>query len=135
MILEVHLMVELRQASVLVVDDSPTMRKIATEMLRVLGAAHVDEADCGESALRKIEMTDYNLIVSDWNMAPMDGLSLLRAVKYRQKPRANRFIFMTSDGCYGRRTSARLDGADEFIIKPFQLSTLREKVEKVLRRT
>ena len=120
-------MLTLRAASVLVVDDSATMRGIVSGMLRNLGAIHVDQASSGEEAITKIRTCDFTLIISDWNMAPMDGLSLLRAVIPRQKPRANRFIFMTSEGSWGRRTSARIDGADEFIAKPFQIGTLKEK--------
>ena len=125
-------MISIRQSALLVVDDSAAMRTIVTEMLRRLGAIHIDHAASGEEALRKIQMSSYTLIVSDWNMAPMDGVELLRAVKRLQKPRFNRFIFMTSERSYGHRATARVDGADDFIVKPFQIETLKAKVEKVL---
>ena len=48
-------MISLRQASILVVDDSPTMRLLVTGMLQSLGAVHIDYADNGEAALSKIK--------------------------------------------------------------------------------
>lgn len=127
-------MISLRQASILVVDDSATMRHVVSGMLQSLGAVHIDFAASGEAALSKIAAANCTLIISDWNMEPTDGLSLLRAVVPRQKPRFNRFIFMTSERSYGHRASARIDGADEFLVKPFQISTLKEKVDRVLAR-
>ena len=127
-------MISLKQATVLVVDDSPTMRHLVIGMLKNLGAVYIDEADSGKAALSKIIASNFTLIISDWNMAPMDGQSLLRAVVPLQRPRSNRFIFMTSDGSYGHRVSAKIDGADEFLVKPFQISTLKEKMERVLSR-
>ena len=125
-------MIKMRQAALLVVDDSLAMRNIVTEMLRRMGAVHIDQAASGEEALAKLQMSNYTLIISDWNMAPMDGAQLLRAVKQLQKPRFNRFIFMTSETSYGHRATARVEGADDFIVKPFQIETLKTKVEKVL---
>ena len=127
-------MVILRQASVLVVDDSPTMRHIVSGMLQRLGVVHVDEADSGETALTKIQAGDFTLIISDWNMAPMNGLALLQAVRLRQSPRSNRFIFMTSERSWGHRTTARIDGADDFLVKPFQIATLKEKIDNLFAR-
>jgi len=128
-------MISLRQASVLVVDDSLTMQRIVTDMLREIGVISVDQAANGEEAIAKIKASDYTLVISDWNMTPMDGLSLLRAVVPRQKPRFNRFIFMTSEKSWGHQTSARSEGADDFISKPFNVETLKAKIEKVLARS
>ncbi len=110
------------------------MRSIVTGMLQSLGAVHIDVAESGEAALSKIKAANFTLIISDWNMEPMNGLSLLRAVLPRQKPRLNRFIFMTSESSYGHRASAKIDGADEFLVKPFKIATLKDKVERVLKR-
>lgn len=127
-------MISLRQASILVVDDSPTMRHLVTGMLQSLGAVHIDYADNGEAALSKIEGANYTLIISDWNMEPMNGLALLRAIVPLRKPRLNRFIFMTSETSYGHRASAKVEGADDFLVKPFKIGTLKEKIDKVLAR-
>ena len=127
-------MIHLRQASILVVDDSSTMRSIVSGMLQHLGAVHIDTAASGEAALAKIMAVNFTLIISDWNMEPMNGLSLLRAVRPLQRPKLNRFIFMTTEHSYGHRASAKIDGADEFVVKPFNVSTLKEKIETVFNR-
>ena len=128
-------MISLRQATILVVDDSPTVQKVVTDMLHQMGVISVDRAANGEEAIAKIKASDYTLVISDWNMGPMDGLALLRAVVPRQTPRFNRFIFMTSERSWGHQTSARSEGADDFIAKPFKIETLKAKIEKVLARS
>ena len=117
-------------ASVLVVDDSSTMRAMILRMLSRLGFRNVDEAESGEAALTKLRARNYALIISDWHMAPMSGLDLLRSVK--QLAGSNRFVFVTSERTWTHQTTAKLDGADAYITKPFTLDTLRRKLEAVL---
>lgn len=120
--------------SILVVDDSATVRTLVRTILNQIGYALVDEASNGQAALAAIQSQGYTLIISDWNMAPMDGLALLAQVRRLQKPRLNRFIFMTTDRSWGAQATARLDGADAFIVKPFKADVLRTKISEVLRR-
>jgi two-component system chemotaxis response regulator CheY len=119
---------------ILVVDDSATMRSILTTMLTQLGYGNVDEAADGKAALALIVARRYTLIISDWNMEPMTGIELLREVRRLQKPGLNRFIFATSERSWGHQASARVDGAEGFIVKPFKLHDLKAKIEQVLGR-
>lgn len=83
-------------------------------------------------ALAKVRGRGYSLIISDWHMEPMSGIDLLRAVKRVRSSGANRFIFSTTERSWGSQTTARLDGADAFIVKPFDLPTLKAKIDSVL---
>jgi len=119
-------------APILVVDDSAAIRAIVRDMLSRLGFRVVDEAENGEEALAKIKARTYALIISDWHMAPMSGIELLRAVRKMQTPGSNRFIFITAERGWGNQTTAKLDGAEAFITKPFTIETLKSKLEAVL---
>jgi two-component system chemotaxis response regulator CheY len=120
--------------NILVVDDSSTMRTILTTMLTQLGFTNIDEAADGKAALAMIRARSYTLIISDWNMEPMTGIELLQEVKRLQKPGQNRFIFATSERSWGHQATARVDGAEGFIIKPFRIHDLKAKIDQVLSR-
>lgn len=115
-------------ASVLVVEDSSTMRRILCEMLSRLGFRHVDEAADGTTALAKLRTRSYSLVISDWHMEEVSGLDLLREVRRISTPGQNRFIFSTTEHSWGSQTSAKLEGAVAFIVKPFTIDMLRGKL-------
>lgn len=120
--------------SALVVDDSGTIRAILKDMLARLGFRSIEEADSGEAALALLQTRGFSLVVCDWNMGGMSGLDLLRASKSIRQRGQNRFIFATSERSWGHQTSAKDCGADAFITKPFNLATLKTKVDQVLAR-
>jgi len=65
----------------LVIDDSPTMRKILIAALRTVGFTDVVEAGDGEEALTKIHNENIDFVITDWNMPKMTGLELAKAVR------------------------------------------------------
>lgn len=121
-------------ASVLVVDDSSTMRTILRGMLAQIGFRSIEEADSGETALALLKGRSFSLVISDWNMGAMSGLDLLREFRRLRVPGTSRFLFATSERSWGHQTSAKIDGADGFITKPFNLEALKAKVETALAR-
>jgi CheY-like chemotaxis protein len=82
----VSTMVELQRPMILVVDDNPVDRELFRITLERAGYA-VTEASCGREVLDAIANTRFDLIVLDLSMPEMDGLELLRAVKYIPKPK------------------------------------------------
>lgn len=124
---------QLSHVSALVVDDSSTMRTLIREMLRQLGVRLIEEACDGEEALRKVAASRFDVIISDWHMERMDGLDLLKHVRKISHPNYNRFIFVTSERSWGHQTTARIEGAEAFLSKPFKLETLKSKLFLVLR--
>ncbi|NWG86543.1 MAG: response regulator, partial [Hydrogenophilaceae bacterium] len=66
----------------LVVDDFSTMRRIVRNLLKELGFTNVDEAEDGAVALQKLKtITNFQFVVSDWNMPNMTGIELLKAIR------------------------------------------------------
>lgn len=108
------------------------MRKVLRDMLFRLGFGTVDEASSGEEALLQLQRRSYTLVISDWHMESMSGLDLLRQVRRISTPSQNHFIFSTTDGTWGSRTSAKVEGAEAFIVKPFTIDVLKACIDKIL---
>ena len=82
---------------VLVVDDYNTMIRIIRNLLRQLGFVDVDEANDGASALAKMRIKRYGLVISDWNMEPMSGYDLLQQVRADPGLGGTPFIMVTAE--------------------------------------
>ncbi len=121
-----------KSMNVLIVDDYKTMLRIIRNLLKQIDFHNVEEASDGSEALAKLHSGDYGLIISDWNMAPMTGLELLLAVRADNRLRATPFIMITAESKADNVVAAKQAGVSNYIVKPFNAETLREKIEKVL---
>lgn len=118
----------------LVVDDFSTMRRIVSVLLRQTGFGKISEAEDGAEALRKLENSDIQFIVSDWNMPKMSGLELLKAVRNSAKLKHTPFLLVTAEARKENIVEAAQAGADGYIVKPFSSALLSEKIEAILTR-
>jgi two-component system, chemotaxis family, chemotaxis protein CheY len=116
---------------VLVVDDYNTMIRIIRNLLRQLGFADVDEANDGASALAKMRIKRYGLVISDWNMEPMSGYDLLQQVRSDPGFGATPFIMVTAESKTENVIAAKKAGVNNYIVKPFNAQTLKAKIEAV----
>lgn len=114
--------------SVLVVDDFLTMRRIVRNQLEEIGFRDIDDAEDGESALRKLRSKEFHLIVSDWNMQPMTGLEFLKEVRADRRLKRLPFIMVTAESKVENVKAAREAGVTNYIIKPFTAEVLRKKI-------
>ena len=121
-----------KSMNVLVVDDYKTMVRIVRGLLEQLGFNNVDDAMDGSSALNLIRSKDYGLILSDWNMAPMTGYELLQAVRSDPRTKSIPFVMVTAEAKTENVIAARQAGVSSYIIKPFNLPVLRQKLNAVL---
>lgn len=119
---------------VLVVDDFPTMRKIIRNLLEQLGFGNILEAEDGSDALRKMREGGrvFGLVISDWNMEPMTGLQLLKEVRADNLLKATPFIMVTAENKTENVIAAKQAGVNNYIVKPFNAITLKQKIEAVL---
>jgi two-component system chemotaxis response regulator CheY len=117
---------------VLIVDDYKTMLRIVRNLLKQLDFENVEEAMDGQEALAKLRAGNFGLVISDWNMAPMTGLDLLREVRADAKLKHTPFIMVTAESKTENVIAAKAAGVSNYIVKPFNAETLREKIEKVL---
>ena len=116
---------------ILVVDDYHTMIRIIRNLLKQLGFDDVDEASDGTKALEKLQARPYGLVISDWNMEPMTGYELLQHVRADDRLRAMPFIMVTAESKTENVIAAKKAGASNYIVKPFNAQTLKNKIEAV----
>jgi two-component system chemotaxis response regulator CheY len=119
---------------ILVVDDYPTMIRIVSNLLRQLGFCNIDSALNGEAALELMGNRRYGLVLSDWNMEPMTGLDLVKAVRGDERLNDTPFIMVTAESKPENVITAKLAGVDSYIVKPFNAETLKRKLSGVLGR-
>ena len=116
---------------VLVVADYGTMVRIIRNLLRQLGFEDVDEANDGESALKKMRNRNYGLVISDWNMEPMTGYDLLQEVRGDPQLARTPFIIVTAESKTENVVAAKKAGVSNYIVKPFNAQTLKSKIDAV----
>ena len=120
------------EIKILIVDDFPTMRKIIRQVLSQIGYRDVIEGSDGRVALSVLkENPDVKFIISDWNMPNMTGVELLRAIRNNPAHSQVPFLMVTAEADKENIVEAVKNGANNYIVKPFNAATLREKIEKV----
>ena len=115
--------------SVLVVDDSLTVRNIIVRTLKSLGFADVDVAEDGNVALERIRQKQYGLLISDWEMPNMSGEEFLKTV--RSDPKCMRTPIIMITGTTTRGTSL-IAGANAYLQKPFTDADFEKAVKSAL---
>jgi len=119
---------------ILVVDDFSTMRRIIKNLLRELGFTNTHEADDGNTALPMLKNSDYELLVTDWNMPGMEGIDLLKAVRADPHLAKLPVLMVTAEQKKEQIILAAQAGVNGYIVKPFTAQTLKEKLDKIFER-
>ena len=115
----------------LIVDDSRAMRAIIAKILRELGA-EVVEAGNGREGLERLATTaPVDVVLVDWNMPVMDGLTFVRELRGRREYDRVQVLMVTTESDAHHVTSALEAGANEYVMKPFDRSALVSKLEAV----
>ncbi|MAK55401.1 MAG: chemotaxis protein CheY [Pusillimonas sp.] len=120
-----------KSIKILVVDDFPTMRRIIRNLLKDLGFENVDEAEDGQMGLDKVRDNNFDLVVSDWNMPNMDGLSMLQAIRADEKLAKTPVLMVTAEAKKENIVAAAKAGANGYVVKPFTAAVLEEKINKI----
>jgi two-component system chemotaxis response regulator CheY len=120
-----------RNLPILVVDDFSTMRRIIRNALRQLGFTNITEAENGREALEYIKASDFQFIISDWNMPTMQGIDLLRAVRHHPKYRDVPFLMITAESQKVSVLEAAAEGVSSYIVKPFSADILEKKLQDI----
>lgn len=136
--------IDLSRVSILVVEDSQFIRSLIVNCLRVLGVGSIKSVDDGAQAIEFIKqvkddpmkagMMNIDLIISDWEMSPVNGMILLRWIR-RHKESPDRFIpflMLTGYSEPKRVQDARSMGVNEFMSKPFTVNALADKLFSVI---
>ncbi len=123
-----------KSMKILVVDDFSTMRRIIKNLLGELGFSNIVEADDGDTALQVLNTGTIDFLVTDWNMPRMPGIDLLRAVRRDDKLLALPVLLVTAEAKRDQIVLAAKEGVNGYIVKPFNATTLREKIDSIFKR-
>lgn len=122
----------MNHATILVVEDDSTLRGALCDTLELAGYK-VSSTDQGQMALDKLANEQFGLLLSDLQMRPMDGHTLLRKAKAMSPDLP--VLLMTAYGTVQGAVDALHDGASDYLIKPFEADDLLARVQRYIRTT
>ena len=118
--------------TLLVVEDSPTMRQLIAFTLRRLEGCRILEAVDGVDALKKMTTDKVDLVITDINMPMMDGLKLVSHIRGNARTKTLPIVIVTTEGADEDRKRGLALGANAYIPKPIQPSDLLKTVTTLL---
>lgn len=124
-------MPRLEEFNFLVVDDSPTMRRIIVNTLRRAMdiCTDIQEAAEGQEALEKIQTTTIDFVITDWDMPNMDGGALISAIRDSKEFGKLPVLVVTTKNKEGVVVAAMKAGASGYICKPFMPEDLLKQIK------
>ncbi len=116
---------------ILFVEDSPTMRRIIANSLRQLGVKNFEEAENGLDALEKLHESEFDLLMTDWNMPEMNGAELVEQVRQIDRFKNLPILMVTTRGMEEDVLTAIQLGVNAYIVKPFTPEILSKKLTDI----
>lgn len=116
---------------ILIVEDSAVLRDSLAQGLREAGYA-VDAVADGKRGLIYAQTTDYDVIVLDWMLPEMDGLTVLAKIREKRIPAA--ILMLTAKDTLDDKVRGLTTGADDYLVKPFAFKELLARVQALTRR-
>ncbi len=119
---------------VLVIDDHESMRRILSMLLRAYGFPTIREAENGRHALSLIEDFDPDIVVTDFSMPLMDGITFARELRQFSNPRIAMLpvVMVSGHAHHAHVLHARDAGVNEFISKPITGRSLAERIRRII---
>lgn len=117
----------------LVVDDSPTMRRIVCNALREIGYDEIDEAEDGSDAAETLEAAPPDFVITDWNMPNMNGLDLTKHIRNHEQHAHLPILMVTTRGMKEDVVAAMQAKVNNYVVKPFTPEVLNKKIDLVLK--
>lgn len=118
--------------TVLIVDDSASMRQLVTFALK--GAGYdVVAAVHGKDALDKIKATKVEMVITDLNMPEMDGIQLIKNIRSNAATRFTPVVMLTTESQEGKKQEGKQAGATGWLVKPFKPEELVGLVKKFVK--
>lgn len=117
---------------IFLIDDSKTMRNIQKNTLATLGHKDIGEAGNGQEALAAVDAFGPDLILCDWNMPVMDGITFVKT--YRAQGKKTPIIMVTTEAEKARVVEAIKAGVNNYVVKPFTPESLSQKVNDTMMR-
>ena len=120
-----------KNLKILVVDDFSITRTLVINHLSKLGYSNTVEAENGVSALARLKSAIFDLVVTDCSMSDMSGLDLLKLIRADSDLKHIPVMMVTSDDSQGNIITAIKAGLNDYIVRPFEEYTFKQKLEKI----
>jgi two-component system chemotaxis response regulator CheY len=117
--------------TILIVDDSATLRQVVSIALKGAGYTVIEGCD-GKDALSKLTGQKVHLIISDVNMPNMDGFTFLEEVKKLPAYKFTPVIMLTTEAGEDKKSRGQAAGAKAWVVKPFQPAQMLTAVSKLV---
>ena len=118
--------------TILVVDDSPTMRRMIMAALRELRDVSFVQAASGLEAIERLALAPVDLVVLDLNMPDVHGLEVLRFVRSHERFERLPVVVLTTRGDDESREAALREGATRYLTKPFAPAAFAPEIRAIL---
>ncbi len=118
--------------TILIVDDSASMRQLVTFALKSAGY-DVVAAVHGKDALEKMKSAKFEMVVTDLNMPEMDGIELIRNVRSNAVSKFTPVVMLTTESQETKKQEGKQAGASGWIVKPFKPEELVNVIKKFVR--
>ena len=125
----------MRTKTILIADDSVTMRAMLIAIVEELGDYHIVEASSGFEALRLLPRDHVDLILTDINMPDINGLELISYLRSNPNYINIPVFIISTEGSAKDIEKGRQLGADEYLVKPFSPVTLQELIGHYLNKS
>lgn len=117
--------------TILVVDDSPSIRQVVGIALKGAGYAVVEACD-GKDALSKLDGSKIHLVISDVNMPNMDGITFVKELKNNPRYKFTPVIMLTTESQDEKKRQGQAAGAKAWVVKPFKPDQMLSAVSKLI---
>ena len=118
--------------TILIVDDSASMRQLVTFALKDAGYDVIAAVD-GKDALSKLNGAKVEMVVTDLNMPNMDGIELIRELRTKQACKFTPVVMLTTESQDSKKKEGRAAGASGWIVKPFTPEKLIGVIKKFVK--
>jgi two-component system chemotaxis response regulator CheY len=118
--------------TILIVDDSTSIRQVVAFTLKQAGFAVVEGSN-GKEGLAQLEATQrVDLIVTDLNMPVMDGITFIKHVRSRPSSKGTPVLMLTTESQDSKKQEGKAAGATGWLVKPFHPEKLLQTIARVL---
>ena len=118
---------------VLIAEDNPNLRKVIVNIVKKIGFSDIVECEDGESAWEVVSKGGVGLVLTDWAMPGMNGLDLIKHIRASKPPVSKIPILMiTAADNKDSIMQAGKEGVDAYVIKPFSVKTIMDKIEEAV---
>ncbi len=114
----------------LIVDDSKIVRKVVRRIVEVLGF-NILEAENGKEAVDQVRANEVDVMILDWNMPVMDGMECMKEIRADASMNQPKIIFCTTENEFAKIQQAMMNGADEYVMKPFDEAIIAGKMRQL----